>query len=819
MSVDVDARSTTSENSRKSRPDPTCSKVGARAETATSEGALSRAESTASLGSLGGESPKRTVEFVMSSTDSERESSKRPRGRPALNPENVGKFTAEARAIKADKAKARQLRRDHRAINKSPSNKRRGETDRVDDEERRIERILERLLPRLLEGMGVVPVMAPPPKAPPAKRKAASPQRAREQTPLSRLRVKVPGVGRQASGKRAPLPKLRSPGSATITVTLIWEVKGPESRDKAEKLAERLAAVFADRDDVKVSRPTKTAEIRGGAGCAAARPKIKRGGQKPSGPLTTTVAEQTPAAVTTAEAPSAVLEMAVVAEVTTAAAREAAGGANVGEGEVAGCYFLPRLGRKEYEDALESLGEHICRRSPRPILVGGDFNAHALEWGSPSTDPRGNSTLLWAARYGLVLLNRSRASTFVGARGESIVDLTWATPAAAIKIGGWHVDADSLGEMTDRSDSTLLWAARHGLVLLNRGRSSTFMEARGESIVDLTWATPAAAIKIRGWHVDAGSLGEVDPPITEILDARFLEDVVAALFPTRERDIPERAGPPSGWTEELSVTGVEMKEAFARLAPGPSGVYGRVWLAAAPIVGDRLRQLFMNCLREGIFPRSWKRARLVLLRKEGKPAESPSAYRLICLLDDAGKLLERVIAARIVRHLSRDGPDLSRGQWPPQKRRRCFSMTGRAGCPLGHISWWTMSASRWGPLSSIWASPWMVAGASSNTSMSLPRDWAAGQTLCLASCPTFAVRTSWSGGRICTPSCPGPFMGPRFGVGRLWPAAASKKACNGGWPFAYVEPTGRCRTRPPWSSRGSPLPSTWPTSWRRPPPG
>ncbi|KAG5318838.1 RTXE polymerase, partial [Pseudoatta argentina] len=81
------------------------------------------------------------------------------------------------------------------------------------------------------------------------------------------------------------------------------------------------------------------------------------------------------------------------------------------------------------------------------------------------------------------------------------------------------------------------------------------------------------------------------------------------------------------------------------------------------IVGDRLRQLYTSCLRESIFPGSWKRARFVLLRKEGKPAESPSAYRLIYLLDDAGKLLERIIATRIVRHLSRDGPNLSHCQY------------------------------------------------------------------------------------------------------------------------------------------------------------
>ncbi|KAG5315498.1 MOS1T transposase, partial [Pseudoatta argentina] len=41
---------------------------------------------------------------------------KRSRGRPALNPEHAGKFTAEARARKADKAKARKLIEDHRAI-------------------------------------------------------------------------------------------------------------------------------------------------------------------------------------------------------------------------------------------------------------------------------------------------------------------------------------------------------------------------------------------------------------------------------------------------------------------------------------------------------------------------------------------------------------------------------------------------------------------------------------------------------------------------------------------------------------------------------
>ncbi|XP_018300688.1 uncharacterized protein [Mycetomoellerius zeteki] len=47
-----------------------------------------------------------------------------------------------------------------------------------------------------------------------------------------------------------------------VTGALIWEIGGPEKNAKADLLAEKLSAVLADRDDVKVSRPAKSAEIR-----------------------------------------------------------------------------------------------------------------------------------------------------------------------------------------------------------------------------------------------------------------------------------------------------------------------------------------------------------------------------------------------------------------------------------------------------------------------------------------------------------------------------------------------------------------------------
>jgi len=123
-----------------------------------------------------------------------------------------------------------------------------------------------------------------------------------------------------------------------------------------------------------------------------------------------------------------------------------------------------------------------------------------------------------------------------------------------------------------------------------------------------------------------------------------------------------------GWREEWRVTDEELLDAVKWMrakqrAPGPSGVSGRAWAAAGGVIASHLRQIFDDCLRCGVFPKPWRRAKLVLLRKDGKPADSPSGYRSICLLDEEAKLFERIIAGRLVRHLEETGPDLHRHQF------------------------------------------------------------------------------------------------------------------------------------------------------------
>lgn len=47
----------------------------------------------------------------------------------------------------------------------------------------------------------------------------------------------------------------------------------------------------------------------------------------------------------------------------------------------------------------------------------------------------------------------------------------------------------------------------------------------------------------------------------------------------------------------------------------------------------------------------WKKSRIVLLRKVQKPANEPSSYRPLCLLNDVGKVYELLLVQRLERHL------------------------------------------------------------------------------------------------------------------------------------------------------------------------
>jgi hypothetical protein len=456
---------------------------------------------------------------------------------------------------------------------------------------------------------------------------------------------------------------------------------------------------------------------------------------------------------------------------------------------IVGCYVSPNIRLAAYEAYWDGVAHCIRGYLPCPLLVLGDFNARHRAWNDRLDNAQGETVLDWAATLDLRLLNRGSVPTCVRWQGESIVDLSWATPSALAMVSGWRV-AEEVVSLSDHRHVRMNVTFRHTGAQFNPRRNSPprrwslmrldrdLLEA---ATIFTTWTNErispdpnseaawfrdtmtsicdVAMPRVRRpeqraaywWSVEISQLREVSlrsrrqyqrcrrrrradadqtarayiayrdahkalrlaikeaksrswnellegldrdpwgrpyklvmgklrpwvPPLTEILDAGFVGRVVDTLFPVVQ-DSPthhESSGLVVTWTDDMVVTSEELDRAVRRLgakntAPGPDGIPGRAWvMALAAGLGDRLRQLFTSCLRVGVFPSGWKVAKMVLLMKNGRPVDSPSAYRPICLLDEAGKLFERIIADRLSGHLGHVGPDLSGSQFGFRRAR------------------------------------------------------------------------------------------------------------------------------------------------------
>ncbi|KAL4104344.1 hypothetical protein QTP88_019645 [Uroleucon formosanum] len=95
---------------------------------------------------------------------------------------------------------------------------------------------------------------------------------------------------------------------------------------------------------------------------------------------------------------------------------------------------------------------------------------------------------------------------------------------------------------------------------------------------------------------------------------------------------------------ELKVAARSLK---MKIAPGPDGITNEAVKCIAALNPGALISVYNTCLVSGVFPKIWKKARLVLIRKGDKPLNSPSSYRPLCLLDCLGKLLEKILDNRL----------------------------------------------------------------------------------------------------------------------------------------------------------------------------
>ncbi|KAL1454467.1 hypothetical protein WDU94_010715 [Cyamophila willieti] len=141
--------------------------------------------------------------------------------------------------------------------------------------------------------------------------------------------------------------------------------------------------------------------------------------------------------------------------------------------------------------------------------------------------------------------------------------------------------------------------------------------------------------------------------ISESLEEQILDTLFPNAAPVNwlYPEIDPNSVPPFT-LEDLVDVADRMK---CKKAPGPNGILPEIVKCAVKAVPNYILEVMNSILLRGDFPSRWKKARVVLLPKPGKPAFQPSSYRPLCLLDTFGKLLEGLLIKRMMEELGDHG--------------------------------------------------------------------------------------------------------------------------------------------------------------------
>ncbi|XP_062537719.1 uncharacterized protein LOC134206056 [Armigeres subalbatus] len=184
------------------------------------------------------------------------------------------------------------------------------------------------------------------------------------------------------------------------------------------------------------------------------------------------------------------------------------------------CYAPPRWPIEQFTEMVDRLTSDLV--GSKPVVIAGDFNAWAIEWGSRFTNRRGQTLLEAFAKLDVVLCNEGSKSTFQRNGVESIIDVTFCSPSLVGDMQ-WMVDD----------------GYTHSDHLAIRYRIGS--EARRES----RRATPTT----RSWkvaHFDGGTFSE----------AMGLEENTGSLSGDELIAVLSRACDEEGATTELQATGI-----------------------------------------------------------------------------------------------------------------------------------------------------------------------------------------------------------------------------------------------------------------------
>lgn len=412
------------------------------------------------------------------------------------------------------------------------------------------------------------------------------------------------------------------------------------------------------------------------------------------------------------------------------------------------CYIPPRYDINEYKRIINILTTDAVGKNP--ILIAGDFNAWATEWGCPRTNERGKILLEALALLDVVLLNSGNEHTFNRNGGGSIIDIAFASsgicnriswqiwdgythsdhsaiimnignPVSAVttavrqKLPGWKSNtfdkeifrlyienmelsgspeemAEQLIYYITRSCNVAMKKRKHGgtkppvywwnneiaelrrecvrarrVYTRNRGGLNNdiqhqILKTKKKALKSAIRRSKRTSFLTICDDVDNNPFGLAYKLVTKKLkclsvpsptEDNILGNIVAHLFPQMDATTWATSSSQDRFRfPEVTIFEVQMavSKFEDRKAPGLDGIPNLVLKEVVKCSADKILQLINTCMRQGSFPSIWKRQKLVLLPKDGKPLDVPSSYRPLCMIDTCGKLLESIICQRLEKH-------------------------------------------------------------------------------------------------------------------------------------------------------------------------
>jgi retron-type reverse transcriptase len=87
-------------------------------------------------------------------------------------------------------------------------------------------------------------------------------------------------------------------------------------------------------------------------------------------------------------------------------------------------------------------------------------------------------------------------------------------------------------------------------------------------------------------------------------------------------------------------------------APGEDGITAEIYKLIFKILPKSITALYNSCLKNGVFPERWKKAKIIPITKPGtQNSKDVNKYRPINLLNVVGKILEKALINRINHHI------------------------------------------------------------------------------------------------------------------------------------------------------------------------